>query len=147
VERQKEVYLFENYESQYGRLVPKRVKKSATAWLKSGEPQFLGSVYTITDVEPFEIDDPNRAIFESIEVPNGIPVDVFGQEGMAWKYEDGTLVRVVDSGTVGNLDGVRFRKPQSKWLYYLGLTAIAIVLLLTLCRRWWKGRVEHGSRS
>jgi hypothetical protein len=135
--RESEVYKFEKFSAlSNGKSFPKLITRGVSTTI-GDKTEFVGLSYSITDIEPFEIDDPSRAEFRRVVVPNGKRVTVEGQEGLAWKYDNGTIVRVVDNDTIGSLNGVRFRKPGTQ-TWYLILFAVTLILVAWVIYKRWK---------
>lgn len=91
----------------------------------------------VTEIAEFEIKDNSRAVFEFLDVKEGSPVTVKGQEGVAYEFRDGRIVRKIDSEEIGVIDGVRFRKPKTNWLPY-ALPAVLLVFVGLLV--WLRSR-------
>jgi hypothetical protein len=75
--------------------------------------------YFITAVELFEVSDSTKALFRHFQVPNGNPVIVRGEEGLGWAFNDGDITRVIDGASIERTNGIRFRKKDATWHYYL----------------------------
>jgi hypothetical protein len=79
----------------------------------------------VNEISECGITDNSRAVFDFLDIRDGSPVTVEGQEGVAYEFRDGRIVRKLDSEAIGVIDGVRFRKPKTNWLPY----ALPAVLL------------------
>lgn len=79
--------------------------------------------------------DPHRAEFLGLEIPEGSPVGVYGREGIPFELRGGVIAQVIDAESVARANGVRFRKPQSRWRYYAGLLAGGAVFAALLIFR------------
>ena len=134
--QQKEVYCFEQYKpSPNGKSFPRLVTRSISSKFASTEI-FIGISFSIVNIEPFVVADPLLAKFKRFTIPNGTAVTVVGQEGLAWKYDNGTIVRSVDSDAIDSLNGVRFRKPQAPYGFYVLFAAVISLSLWLAYRRW-----------
>jgi hypothetical protein len=114
-----EDYIFSDYSYQHGKFVPGLVKSGQTAWGKDGGFLFVGMAYFITAVDLFEVSDSTKALFRHFQVPNGNPVIVRGEEGLGWAFNDGDITRVIDGASIERTNGIRFRKKDATWHYYL----------------------------
>lgn len=131
-----EIYCFEQYAaSPNGGSFPRLITKGNSSTV-GNKVSFLGLSYSISNIEPFVIDDPLRAKFRQFVIPNGKNVTVVGQEGLAWKYDNGKIVRVVDTDSIDSVNGVRFRKPQTQYGYYIVFAATLSLVTWVIYRRW-----------
>lgn len=130
-----EVYCFGQFElAPNGKSFPRLVTRSILSKLANTEV-FIGISYSITNIEPFVIDDPLRAEFRRFKIPNGTNATVEGQEGLSWKYSNGRIVRAIDSDAIESLNGVRFRRAQVQYWYYVLFAAILSLSLWIVYRR------------
>lgn len=87
----------------------------------------------VNSIRPFRYTSTDRAKFQNLSVDNGVSVSVVGQDGIAYAFNNGKIERVIDTASIGRVNGVRFRKPDSNWNYYavflLGLSVFVFIFL------------------
>jgi hypothetical protein len=132
--KSEEEFLFSGYGYTQGKFLPTLIKTGQTAWGNEGDSFFVGASYSVADIRPFDVQQPELARFRHFKVPNGSAVIVSGEDGLGWCYMDGDIARVIDDESIERIDGVRFRKKEFAWPYYLAIFGVLIFVGILIYR-------------